>query len=187
MILAMIEVVTSAIFAVIALYAIHVLHTVQIIRDADDSAYLVRYFIWKPKNKNWGRIYLHHILRSDHDRALHDHPWIFRSFILKGGYREVTTAQNVVENVEIARPNPQKWDFINWPKDRQHVAAKFKAGQYLKRPANWKHRLELLDGKTAWTLVFIGAKARDWGFYPNGKFCWWKKYNTGTGLCEEPE
>lgn len=176
-------------------YVNNVLNGRQIIRDADERAYLIRYFIYRPDwldkigidSTKAGRIYLHHILLDDDTRALHSHPWTYRSFILKGGYREFTTSRTVCENVKLARPNPQKWDFANWPKDRETVYADFKAPAYLKRPAEWKHRLELLDGKAAWTLVFIGAKTNDWGFFPGGKFCPWRRYNNGTGLCEETQ
>lgn len=169
----------------ITFYVLQVLDTKQTIRDQDGSAYLVRYFIWKPKNKNWGRIYLHHILRSDHDRAAHNHPWPYKSLILKGQYREYTTAKNVVDSVDVAKPNPQEWKFSSWPVDRETVYADFQAGQYLKRPATWKHRLEIEEGKTVWTLVFIGPKVQEWGFFPHGVFCHWTKYDTHTGLCEE--
>jgi hypothetical protein len=37
----------------------------------------------------WGTIHLHHILRSDGDRAFHDHPWNFTSILLSGGYTEL--------------------------------------------------------------------------------------------------
>lgn len=181
----------------IALWVYQVNRTKQIIRDADGEAYLVRYFIWRPDwldyvkqglSKKAGRIYLHQILLSDHLRALHSHPWKFRSFILKGGYREYTTLKDVVQNAGYIRPNKNvKWDFANWPTDRETVYHDFQAPQYVRRPAAWRHRLELPQGKTTWTLVFIGARTQEWGFYPGGKFCHWKKYDTGTGLCEEPE
>jgi hypothetical protein len=38
----------------------------------------------------WGTVRLHHILRSDDDRHLHDHPFNFVSLLLTGGYTEVT-------------------------------------------------------------------------------------------------
>jgi hypothetical protein len=34
-------------------------------------------------------IRVHHILRRDHDRALHDHPWNARTIILRGWYHEL--------------------------------------------------------------------------------------------------
>jgi hypothetical protein len=169
----------------------------QIIRDANNEAYLIRYFIWKPdwlryigiNPKKAGRIYLHHILRSDHDRALHCHPWSFLSVVLKGGYREYTHLEDVSKFAGKVLPRRVEWKFVNWPLDRRHLYSKdmFKFGKILFRPAAWRHRLELEDGKTAWTLVFIGPKVRDWGFWPGGKFCPWKRYDTANGICEEPE
>lgn len=50
-----------------------------------DSVYMERYFLFKRERVG---IYLHHFLRSDTDRALHDHPWSFVTIILSGGYWE---------------------------------------------------------------------------------------------------
>lgn len=43
-------------------------------------------------------------------------------------------------------------------------------------PANWVHRVELLDKKRAWTLVFVGNKRRDWGFWTSGGWILWTEY-----------
>src|SRR4051812_9607864 len=40
----------------------------------------------------WFGVYVHEIHRPDVDRDLHDHPWAFASFILSGGYTEVTAS-----------------------------------------------------------------------------------------------
>jgi hypothetical protein len=50
-----------------------------------DSPYLIRYRLLKTP---WFGIYLHHILRSDLDRCLHDHPFCFWSLVLWGRYTE---------------------------------------------------------------------------------------------------
>lgn len=149
------------IFVWLSLYAWHLFRTRQIIRDAEGSPYLIRYFIWKPEGLK-GRIYLHHILRSDRDRALHSHPWNFTSFILWGGY----------------------WEH-NDSKNPRYSRIWFGAGTTLHRRAKWKHRLELPEGTTAWTLFFTGPKINEWGFFPDGKFCHHKKYNYLTGLCND--
>ena len=44
-----------------------------------------------PRNK-WFNVYLHHFLRSDDDRALHDQPWWNLSILLDGEYTEHTIA-----------------------------------------------------------------------------------------------
>ncbi len=100
-------------------------------------------------------IYIHHLMRSDYDRALHDHPWPFMSFILAGEYIEHT---------------PQE-------------AKKYKRFSILFRPAMWLHRLQM--DKPCWTLVIVGKRQRKWGFMlPNG-WCWWRKHNADLGICED--
>jgi hypothetical protein len=147
----------------LGLWVCHLFLSRQIICDAHGSPYLVRYFIWKPDGLK-RRIYLHHILRSDHDRAVHGHPWAFTSIILWNGYWEHSNIN------EFGETQTTEW---------------FRAGDVLRRKSDWKHRLEINPGETTWSLVFTGPRVQEWGFYPNGKFCHWKKYDISTGLCEE--
>ena len=58
-----------------------------VIGDADNP-YLLRWWVW-PRNRFFN-LYLHRVLRSDDDRALHDHPWWNLSYIVDGGYTEVS-------------------------------------------------------------------------------------------------
>lgn len=111
----------------------------QIIHDetADgDVPYLLRWFI--RRSKEHGNMYLHHFLRSDFDRALHDHPWDSTSIILKGAYIEHSWRE--------------KW-------------AVRREGDVTSRLAMDAHRIELIDGKPVWSLFITGPKIREWGFY----------------------
>jgi hypothetical protein len=86
---------------------------------------------------------LHRWLRSDDDRALHDHRAWSLSLVLTGGYWEVTS-----HNWE---PLKQKW---------------YGPGSFVFRRATMPHRVLLRDGgKPVWTLWLRGAGVRDWGFY----------------------
>lgn len=53
-----------------------------------ENPYIYRWWVI-PRNTIFN-IYLHKIVRDDDDRALHDHPWVNCSIILKGRYVEVT-------------------------------------------------------------------------------------------------
>lgn len=96
---------------------------------------------------------IHHILRSDHDRAFHNHPWWFVSLILRGTYVEV-------------RPNylfeatngqgPYVGDF----------GTTFFAGDVIQRRSEDFHRLKLDQGP-ALTLFITGPKTQSWGFMEN--------------------
>lgn len=90
-----------------------------------------RYKIFRSR---WGNMYLHKFLRSDYDRAMHDHPWSFISLVLTNGYYEHTASGR--------RFRPP--------------------GSLNIRPAEWLHWVEI--EKPAWTLVFVRPKRREWGF-----------------------
>ena len=116
-------------------------------------------------------IFLHKLCRSDHDRALHDHPWSFVSLILKNGYKEIARLKGVSKDVDVVLQNVP--------------------GEILWRPANWTHRVIIEDGKPAWTLIFLGPRIRKWGFwvprFEGFKWCWWAKYDTHKAICEEEQ
>jgi hypothetical protein len=107
--------------------------------------YLRRFYV-RRNTAEHGGLYVHHIYRSDDDRDPHDHPFRFRSLVLKGGYWE-----------EEWRAAPGIWPWM--PSKRWYGP-----GRVLTRPATWLHRLRLPTGKTCWTLVAIGRREREWGF-----------------------
>jgi hypothetical protein len=108
-----------------------------------DAPYLHRWWVI-PRNR-WFNIYLHQILASDDDRALHDHPWVNCSIILKGGYVEITPTGSKVRR-----------RFL--PVLRRAIAA---------------HRLVIKAGKPCWSLFITGPIIRQWGFHcPKGWRIW---------------
>lgn len=92
---------------------------------------------------------VHHILRSDHDRAFHDHPWPYVTVILKGGYTEIAP---VYDASGLYIGNKRTW---------------YGPGSILFRRAKSQHRLELWEVETCWTLFITFGKAQAWGFFPN--------------------
>lgn len=100
---------------------------------------------------------VHHILRSDEGRDFHDHPWGYLTIILRGGYWEVRPV--LVDNV------------VSYTVRTWHGP-----GSVLLRRANSWHRLELPEGKTAWTLFCTGPKVQHWGFLVGRKKVGWREY-----------
>ena len=49
-----------------------------------DDVYLIRYYVLKSKYLN---VFIHQFLRSDRD-DLHDHPWNFCTYLVRGAYDE---------------------------------------------------------------------------------------------------
>jgi hypothetical protein len=93
-------------------------------------------------------IFLHRFHRSDEDRALHDHPWSFITVILWRGYLEHTP-----------EGTSRKWP-----------------GMICYRPAEWRHRVELINGKQSFTLVFRFRERRVWGFWEKTGFVKWNHW-----------
>lgn len=119
-----------------------------------ERPYLRRWFVI-PRNRLFN-VYLHQFLRSDDDRALHDHPWVNLSILLRGGYFEHTIAAGGIERKELLWAGA--WRF--------------------RRSGRMAHRIELLtignyvttqpDNQqplTCWTLFITGPRYRSWGFH----------------------
>ncbi len=114
---------------------------------------LVRYYVIDTR---WFAVYVHHLQSSDEDRALHDHPWSFLTFLISSGYYEW---------VPVTGGEARRW--------RRQFSI-------LWRPAEWQHRLELV--KPTWTLVFRLRRRREWGFVTRNGWLHWKAY--GREFCD---
>jgi len=134
--------------------------------------YMRRWFLL-PRNPVFN-LYLHQIMRSDDDRALHDHPWINLSWILAGGYYEVLFCAEPAPGKPLPRRRRQ-WrapGFVGW---------------------RWAHGAHLLvlgvDTATGgtlecWSLFMTGPRLREWGFWcgddqRGAKWIHWRRFTDG--------
>lgn len=146
----------------------------------EDRPYLRRWYVI-PRNPVFN-LYLHQFLRSDDDRALHDHPWYFASLILKGGY----------------------WEHR---KDRLITGRSWRsAGSIAFRSPDTAHRVELAtesvpicrvqgpDGDRTyydtvelptWTLIATGPRIRRWGFHCPKYWVHWEQFVHQNGCGEQ--
>lgn len=124
----------------------------DIVIGGHDEPYMLRWCVI-PRNPVFN-IYLHLFLRSDDDRALHDHPWVNASYLLEGQYAEHTIAAGGI-----------------------HHKKQIKAGAVRVRwTGRIAHRIELTDGP-CWTLFITGPKYRKWGFHcPQRGWVHWKDF-----------
>ena len=145
----------------------------EIIGSSADP-YMMRWFL-VPKNPVCN-VYLHHFIRSDDYRALHDHPWPSLSFLLRGDMIEWTFA--------CPRLGPAG-RFV-----KRHLLE----GAITFRRATLAHRIQLLPDwsnvttaadrkslcvpdKGAWTLFITGPKLRNWGFHcPHNRWVPWQDF-----------
>lgn len=120
------------------------------------SLYLRRYFLVRTP---WFGIFVHLIARPDQDRDLHDHPWPFTTFVLCGGYYEVRSD-----------------DPASLSSADVHCVRRFRSHRF---PLSSAHRITYLLRDPTWTLVFTGAKVKEWGFWvPRGDENVWVRFDT---------
>lgn len=148
-----------------------------------ENPYMLRWHLI-PRNRFFN-IYLHKFLRSDDDRALHDHPWSWNlSLILKGEYIEhmpenPKTYGKIVDN--FFAPEFKDWDFDTIKKVRRAWRPIFRKGVTPHRvelfgdalhpdfTSENYHNGTLPPDKPVWTIFITGSNVREWGFYcPKG-------------------
>lgn len=103
---------------------------------------------------------VHKFYRGDDDRAPHDHPWAFWTFPLSGYWERVGDMTHFV------RP----WRFHYRPATYQHIVL----GSH---PKADKRGVKFSSPEPFYTLVITSRKKQTWGFYPGGKFVYWKDFN----------
>jgi len=113
--------------------------------------YMLRHWLL-PRNRFFN-VYVHQFLRSDDDRAHHDHPWLANAtLMLSGEYTEHTIAAGGVSVATIRR-----------------------AGEFKFRWGRAPHRVELHDGD-CWTVFITGPVVRVWGFHCPRRWVPWKEF-----------
>jgi hypothetical protein len=117
--------------------------------------YMIRWWVL-PRNKYFN-IYMHRIVKSDRDEALHDHPWVNLSLLVRGAYDEHT---------------PSGVERLN-------------AGELRMRRATAQHRLAKVPGEDEIvTFFFTGPVLRHWGFAcPQG----WRHWKDFVGFRDETQ
>jgi hypothetical protein len=104
-------------------------------------------------------VYLHCFLRSDDDRALHDHPWFWCSILLRGRYIEHTIAAGGIHRRR-ARYAPSVKVSGPWRAHRVQLFSALDAYCDTHDPRWLKE-----NAQPAWTLFITGLRMREWGFH----------------------
>jgi hypothetical protein len=137
----------------------------EIMDIADRSKVYLRR--WRIFQCPWFGVFIHKIMLPDPDRGLHDHPWPFGCFILKGGY---------VEAFKPGAPWPTS-DWVwrtgwGWAR-RWHT---MRRGEF--------HRITRLLGVPTWTLIFVGRRQGDWGYLTPDGWVSHEDFHRTLGLSE---
>lgn len=136
----------------------------------DGSVYMRRYWLFNPI-ANQKRKYpfipfsirIHHILRADQDRHMHDHPWNARTWILDGWYFEQRVAPPTA-----ADPNRHGYRLIQYRRA---------PGDTARLGYERYHRITSVSDGGAWTLFVFGRYRGQWGFMVDGKKVNFRQYD----------
>lgn len=114
-------------------------------------------------------VYLHHVRKSDEDRALHCHPWASVSVILNGQYIERLPARQSQDPALDYRPGCTR-DVL-----RPTGSITFR------RSGRHRHRLIIAPGgRPCWTLFVTGPAYRSWGFWCARGWVHWRHFVSDT-------
>jgi len=108
---------------------------------------------WRLIQTPWCSLYLHRFDGPDPRSTLHDHPWNFIALVLRGGYveRRLDPRTLVVDEKHHIR-------WIN----------RVRAGD--------AHAIISLDRPRVWTLLLVGHRRRQWGYWEpswvEGEWAW---------------
>jgi hypothetical protein len=95
------------------------------------------------------KIRLHHIIREDNSRHPHDHPFDFRSIVIRGWYEEMDLFGNLHTRVE---------------------------GNTHTHRAEYFHTITAVPPWGVWTIFIMGRWRNKWGFIVNSRKVYWKDY-----------
>lgn len=160
----------------------------KVINDGCDRPYLIRFSIFEFFGFS---LKLHFILRSDDDRALHDHPWTFWTLMIAGGYWEETFGH-------VAKIGDEHSQTVVNGHATQTRLRWYGPGSFRICKSPHAHRLELESfhewtsesSKTkriyhpACTLVLMFPKIREWGFHTEKGWLRWFDFSPNRNDCE---
>ncbi len=128
-----------------------------------------------PMPKAWMpfSIRVHHIVRPDPDRHLHDHPFNFRSIVLDGWYVEERPFTQLTDREAL------RIDGLVEDEDGTRALTTITAGSTYSAQATRWHRISRLSDGGAWSLFIMGRRINGWGFLVNGKKVPWREYLEG--------
>lgn len=155
----------------------------HILSHDESETYMWRWWLFNPYNRGehkakyrwwpWS-VRVHHIMRADGDRDLHDHPWNARTIILRGWYIEQRMVPATM--VDISK-HPRELDLYWLENDPVKIIPLHrKAGDTALLSHGEYHRIDQVPDEGVYTLFITGPWQGMWGFLVNGVKVPWRQY-----------
>jgi hypothetical protein len=123
-------------------------------------AYMRRWWQWS--RNAYCNCYLHIVLRSDDDTALHDHPWWNFSIVLEGGYYEHSILEGGVHTKVWYGPGMMQF---RWHGGKAHRLELATAGNTDGTYTTNNNTISGFTEQPARTIFVTGPVLRRWGFH----------------------
>lgn len=124
-----------------------------------EDVYLIRYYVMQNRYFN---IFIHQFLRSDRD-DLHDHPWDFCTYLVKGAYTENRFNPKTKQIEPTRRMNATYDDYMRKTKLKQNTLVFRRATDQHQVVVDRDLKYSEKD-QAALTLFVSGPTRREWGF-----------------------
>lgn len=120
----------------------------KLIKEIKSKTGKLHFRRWELIKTPWFSVWIHGIYAADEDKHLHNHPWDFKSLILKGSYLEETENGLVLQSV----------------------------GKFNSRNGQDFHKILKLNDPVVYTLFIASPVKREWGYKVSGQFIHHQEY-----------
>jgi hypothetical protein len=120
----------------------------KLIKEIKSKSGKLHFRRWQILKTRWFSIWIHCIYAPDEDKHLHNHPWDFKSMVIKGSYLEETENGNIFQ----------------------------KFGKFNSRNGDDFHKILKLNTEKVYSLFFVTPPKREWGYKVDGKFIQHEEY-----------
>lgn len=152
--------------------------------DAEGNLYMGRWTIIEQGSRagkvlgfltggQYDHVRLHWIRQSDGDRELHDHPFNYRTFILKGWYNEEfidSTRHRLLNGPALRQWQGSKRHLPEYAMLGVRERRLMKPGMSALSPLGQFHRIAQVADDGVWTLFCMGQDTGKWGFLVDGRW-----------------
>lgn len=125
-----------------------------------DCPLMRRWFLETPL----GSLRLHHFIKSDDERHLHDHPWPFATLVIAGSYDDYSYCPLCEGLGRITVLHAAHRSTVNCHRclGKGKLVDHLRRGSFRIRPAKHRHAVRTTG---AWTVIVTGPEERLWGFW----------------------
>ncbi len=157
----------------------------KVVVNCAHDPYLHRWYVFRTDRIG---LFIHKFVRSDEDRALHDHPWSFLVIPLWGGYiehsdRPATQYEKMAAISSWSAINSIIPDALDLAALDEQLGRRIAVQRHVwpfistrYRNTEYRHRVELIESRPSWSIFFRFTKLREWGFWPKSGFIQWNRW-----------